>query len=118
MTQIQPYQQQVAIGRVQRDGRVIATTEFLRYISQYVYERVGGADALTNTELQALSASAAQAPATLADDIAAQAVAAALAQVPTVQPEQDRAEYLETRLSALLAEVESLRQQVANLEMA
>jgi hypothetical protein len=54
---LQPYQSKVPIGRVLPDGSVMASEAFIRYISLYLFNRVGGVDAMNNTELTALAES-------------------------------------------------------------
>lgn len=112
---IQPYQQRVSIGTVQKDGSVLASSEFIRYISQYVYERIGGSTAMSNAELGSMIASSAQGPAP--EDTSDLRLAIANAMQAPMQPVDDRIEYLETRLASLIAETAELRQSVANLEM-
>lgn len=114
MSSIQPYQGRVPIGTVQKDGTVLASVALIRYM-QFGWDRAGGSDAPSNTDLADLSAAAAQAPAPLLDN--QEAALSALGQLPpTTQAE--RIEYLETQLAALASEVTDLRQQIANLETA
>lgn len=52
-TKISPYLAQIPIGRLQPDGSVVGSTDFIRWANEQLIPRVGGSAAQSNLELAA-----------------------------------------------------------------